>query len=118
MLFELFGDYVNMASHSTLDNSTITSLTGDSFEWMLRYWRSLIAITFVTYVALCYTLRFQRINQIRRRYQFHDRSSLARMTYREAQEITRILSCSESPTLYDFSLRLALFRVRPIHMDV
>ncbi|PTB66320.1 hypothetical protein BBK36DRAFT_1118662 [Trichoderma citrinoviride] len=65
---------------------------------------------FALYAALCSSLRFRRLKTMRKQLNYPDRESLSRMTNEDAQKIVNIISIYEFPTLYDFSLRYAIFR--------
>lgn len=75
-------------------------------------WTTILAVSAVSYVTLCYLLRFQRLHSMRSRHKFTDRASLARMTNEDAHAIMKTVVTFEFPKFYDLALRLALFRVR------
>lgn len=66
---------------------------------------------FVFYLILCSSLRFQRLNSMRRRFNYPDRESLSRMTNEDAQKIVHAVSVYEFPLLYDLALKYAIFKV-------
>lgn len=74
-------------------------------------WTSLVGLGLLGYVSLCSVLRFQRIRHLQSRLNYPDRQSLSRMTVSDAQEILNSIAKHDCPTMYDFSLRLALIRV-------
>lgn len=76
-------------------------------------WTANIFIVLSCYAILCSTLRFRRINNLRARYGFTDRSSLRKMTNEEAQKISRHMAYSEFPSMYALSLKLGALRVNP-----
>ncbi|KAL7792518.1 hypothetical protein V8C37DRAFT_380582 [Trichoderma ceciliae] len=69
---------------------------------------------FTCYAILCSSVRFKRLNAMRKRLNFPDRESLSRMTNEDAQQIVNYLSTYEFPLLYDFSLRYAIFKTYAI----
>ncbi|RFU72813.1 c6 finger domain-containing [Trichoderma arundinaceum] len=77
--------------------------------WLLY---SVAGATF--YAILCSTVRFRRLNSMRKRFNFPDRESLSRMTNEDAQKIVHQMSTFEFPLLYDFSLRYAVFKTYAI----
>ncbi|KAH6606832.1 c6 finger domain-containing [Trichoderma cornu-damae] len=74
--------------------------------WLLCLVAGLIAC----YAVLCSSVRFRRLNTMRKRLNFPDRESLSRMTNEDAQKIVHNLAVYEFPLLYDFSLRYAIFK--------
>ncbi|OKL60038.1 hypothetical protein UA08_04528 [Talaromyces atroroseus] len=71
----------------------------------------LLCIFFLTlYLPLVRLLRFRRIGQLQKRYNYPTRASLAKMTDFEAWEIQRAMSRLEFPFTFEKSLQFALFR--------
>ena len=65
----------------------------------------------IVYLALCSLLRFGREKEMRRKYGYLDRASLARMTNDDAQAIVKYIIDLEFPFLYETSMKFALFKV-------
>lgn len=80
---------------------------GDMAAWLI-----LGTTLLASYALLCNILRFRRRDELAKKYGYHDRASLAKMTTTEAQEILKTLSELEWPTVYLTSLEFALFKVR------
>ncbi|KZL85665.1 hypothetical protein CI238_10155 [Colletotrichum incanum] len=62
------------------------------------------------WVALCASLRFRRITNLRKQMGFTDRGSLARMTNDQAQLILKNVIEFEFPKMYLLSLQFAIFK--------
>ncbi|KAM0513726.1 hypothetical protein ACHAPE_007552 [Trichoderma viride] len=77
----------------------------------LSPWLVYSAVGFALYLLLCSSLRFQRLNSMRRRFNYPDRESLSRMTNEDAQKIVHAVSVYEFPLLYDLALKYAIFKV-------
>lgn len=76
-----------------------------------RYsWSSLLSLAVAVYLLLASSLRFRRIDAVKRKYGFYSRDSLAKMTDNEAHEILNFISDLEFPTMFEKGLQLALFR--------
>jgi hypothetical protein len=66
----------------------------------------------ILYLPLVRLLRFRRIEQLKKHYNYSTRAALAKMTDFEAWEIQRAMSQMEFPFTFQLSLQFALFRVR------
>lgn len=80
---------------------------GDKASWLI-----LGTTIFASYALLCNILRFRRRDGLVKKYGYHGRASMAKMTTTEAQEILLTLSELEFPTTYMTCLEFALFKVR------
>ena len=75
---------------------------------------SLVALgvtAFASYALLCNALRFRRRDGMVKKYGYHDRASMSKMTTTEAQEIIKTLTELEWPTVFVTSVEFALFKV-------
>lgn len=79
---------------------------GDKASWLV-----LGTTVFASYALLCSALRFRRRDQMVKKYGYHDRASMAKMTTTEAQEIIQTLTELEWPTIFLTSIEFALFKV-------
>ncbi|KAM0255728.1 hypothetical protein ACHAQJ_005482 [Trichoderma viride] len=86
--------------------------TADGFisQLGLSPWLLYSMAGFTSYVILCSSLRYQRLNSMRKRFNYPDRKSLSRMTNEDAQKILHTVSVYEFPFLYDLSLKYAIFK--------
>jgi hypothetical protein len=73
--------------------------------------RPFLITAFVVYVCLCASLRFRFEKSTRKRFNFPDRASLARMTNAEAQLILTTIITNQFPFLYQTALQFAIFKV-------
>jgi hypothetical protein len=80
-----------------------------TFSWKSK--KGLL-IALIGYMALVRSLRYRRESALRRKYKYHDRASLSRMTTEEAQQILRTLAGLEFPMIHRLSLEFGLFKVR------
>lgn len=64
------------------------------------------------YLAVVRLLRYQRETALRRKYGYHDRASLSKMTTTEAYEIITAVASLEFPRFHTLSLEFGLFKVR------
>jgi hypothetical protein len=78
-----------------------------SLRQFLTYLLPLLA----AYPILTNVLRFRRVRQLQRKYNYPTRESLANMTDKEAWEIQLAISQLEFPLIFEKSLQFALFRV-------
>jgi hypothetical protein len=78
-----------------------------SLRQFLTYLLPLLA----AYPILTNVLRFRRVRQLQRKYNYPTRESLANMTDTEAWEIQVAMSKLEFPFIFEKSLQFALFRV-------
>jgi hypothetical protein len=62
------------------------------------------------YLWLASSLRFRRVEAVKKKYGYSTRDQMAKMTDNEAQEILRIISDLEFPAMFEKGLQLALFR--------
>ena len=59
---------------------------------------------------LASTLRFRRIEAVKKKYGSSTREQMSKMTDSEAHEILKIISELEFPAMFEKGLQLALFR--------
>ena len=64
------------------------------------------------YPLLIRTLRYQRVNNLPKKYDYPTRESMANMTDEEAFQIQKAVAQLEFPFIFIKSLQFALFRVR------
>lgn len=100
--------------------SAIPAAAATAAVWPLRplldlltsaSWPQLLVPAALAYLGLCRTLRFRRERALRRRFGYHDRASLAKMTAEEAQQIVHFLSSWEFPLFNFLALEFGLFKV-------
>ncbi|KAF2091255.1 hypothetical protein K490DRAFT_54148 [Saccharata proteae CBS 121410] len=68
----------------------------------------------VCYVFVCRSLRFRQRDEMQKKYGFHTRESLSKMTLTEAWEIQKWLGEQEFPKIISTSLFFALFKTYAI----
>ncbi|KAI6080642.1 hypothetical protein F4821DRAFT_53339 [Hypoxylon rubiginosum] len=99
--------------------SAIPAAAATAAVWPLRplldlltsaSWPQLLVPAALAYLGLCRTLRFRRERALRRRFGYHDRASLAKMTAEEAQQIVHFLSSWEFPLFNFLALEFGLFK--------
>ena len=78
-------------------------------------WKILLIPCSLLYLLIVRILRFQRARSLERRYAPAGRESFRRMTADDAQTILKTLAELEFPSLYGFSMVVALFRVNTVH---
>lgn len=66
----------------------------------------------LAYILLCRSLRFRRINALKRRMGYATPKSMQQMTNVEAQTIIQQMAELEFPTMFKESLSFALFKVQ------
>lgn len=101
-------------------NNVVTALrlplaTGEKFAWRSK---SGAAILLLGYLALVRSLRYRREASMRKKFNFPNRASMARMTNDEAQEIIKYVAGYEMPHMQILGLEFALFKVGsiPFHL--
>ena len=70
-----------------------------------------LALCAFIYLLVARILRYRRARSLEREYAPEGRKSFSNMTANDAQAILKILAELEFPTLYGFSMVVALFRV-------
>jgi len=71
----------------------------------------LITALVLTYPFLCSTLRFRRRDAMHKKYNYHDKASLSRMTAEDAFNIMKYVAELEFPTFYKLSIQFGIFQV-------
>jgi hypothetical protein len=90
-----------------LSKALATILKDISPQQLLRYVLPLVA----AYPVLVSLLRFRRVKQIHKKYNYPTRESFARMTDEDAFQIQKNLVQFEFPFFFTKALQFALFRV-------
>lgn len=70
-----------------------------------------LVLCLLIYLPIVHILRYQRATSLERKYAPEGRKSLRNMTAEDAQSILKTLAELEFPSLYGFSMVVALFRV-------
>lgn len=83
------------------------TITPDAFA---RPWLFKVVLGIVAYLFLVYVLRHQRAKSLERKYAPAGRESFRNMTADDAQAVLKTLAELEFPTVYGFSMVIALFR--------
>ena len=96
----------------------IYTVTSNATAWSSQHalpssvsWAPFVASSIAGYIGLCSALRFRRVRKQQAELNYPDRESLSRMTIEDAQKIVAMTAEIEFPFMYEFSLRLALFKV-------
>ena len=76
-----------------------------------RQWKLILVLGMLAYIFLVHMLRYQRAKSLARKYAPAGRESFRKMTAEDAQAILKTLAELEFPSLYGFSMIMALFRV-------
>ena len=87
----------------------------DIIDILQSRWQLLLVPCSLVYLLLVRIQRFQRARSLERRYAPGGRESFRRMTADDAQTILKTLAELEFPSLYGFSMVVALFRVNTVH---
>ena len=93
----------------------LTRTHSDVIEILQSRWKLLLIPCILVYLLLVRVLRFQRAKSLEKRYAPCGRESFRRMTADDAQAILKTLAELEFPSLYGFSMVVALFRVINAH---
>ena len=78
------------------------------YIWRLALW---LALCVLAYLFLVHILRYRRASSLERKYAPGGKKSFRNMTADDAQAILKTLAELEFPSLYGFSMVVALFRV-------
>ena len=76
-----------------------------------KQWPLLVPFGLVIYLALVRLLRFQRAQQLPRKFQMTRRDTFKTMTADQAQDVLKYLTELEFPKFMGFSIVFALFKV-------
>lgn len=111
--FDIKTDLFTLLYAHSLWNDVLVKTTGATvlFHHLLAPSGILCTLTFfLMYVLLVRVLRYRRLAQLHKRYNYPTRASMAKMTDFEAWEIQRTMSQLEFPFTFEKSLQFALFR--------
>jgi hypothetical protein len=74
-------------------------------------WSPYIAPAFLSYVFVCWILRYTRKDAMHKKFNYPDKASFSRMTNTDAQAIMQYIAEFEFPKIYEMSIQFALFKV-------
>jgi hypothetical protein len=77
----------------------------------LQKWLPYSVVLLIGWPLLTTSLRYRRLNQLQKKYNYPTRESLAKMTDEEAYEIQLAMGQLEFPMMFVKALQFALFRV-------
>jgi len=80
-------------------------------QMISHQWKLLLLPSAIAYLCLVSSLRYKRMKDMHRRFPYHTRESLSRMTVDEAFAIHNYLVKLEFPTVFNAATSFALFKV-------